>query len=82
MVMLPNSTQYYAGGYIQSTPNVDPFALAAAGLALGLDESEFAEFATRFNGPLPTGFKPEYAYQYMIEVAYQIKKRRGTIANG
>lgn len=68
--------EYFNGGYITAITKPDPFALAAAGIALGLNESEFLEFVSKFSVPYSSDIPPAYIYKIMIEAAYDIKMKR------
>lgn len=62
---------------------IEPIAIAAAGIALGLDEQEYREFAAEVAKMqrIPN-LNVHYAYDNMIRIAYEIRERRTTIANG
>lgn len=77
--MAENNFGIYMGSYAVPTPRgttPDPFALAAAGIALGLNGSEITEFLAKLNTINPERLSPTSAYAIMVEVAYQIRLKR------
>lgn len=82
--MATKSIFWSNGGYADAASNgADSITIAVAAIALGLDETEVDNFAYEVcKLPGLSGASARVIYSELITIAYRIRERRATIANG